>query len=115
MSSKGELAAAKRSRVLGAATISGLRKFLNIFKFKINEIEINYFGLYLSSEKMEVLRRSGGVHDVEIDIVSVWLHFARVGKLQKSLQATRAVFRTGSIIAMGEQHHNSTACDPLGY
>jgi hypothetical protein len=64
---------------------------------------------------MEVLRWSGWVHDIEIDVISIRLHFAGVGKLQKSLQATRAVFRSGSIIAMGKQHHDSTARDPLSY
>lgn len=64
--------------------------------------------LYLSPEEVEVLCRCGGVSNVHVDTVSIHSPLIAVTQLEESLNSARGVLRPGSIVAMGEQHHQTT-------
>jgi len=64
--------------------------------------------VYLPPEEVEVLRRCGWMSDMHVDTVSVCSPLTAVTQLEESFNSARGVFGPGSIIAMREQHHQTT-------
>jgi len=80
---------------------------------KRNRSKILLSSAYLSAKKVKVLGRCGGVHDLDIDIITVYACLAAVTPLQEALNAARGMLGPSTVHTVGQQHHQARLQQPL--